>query len=64
MVKASAGCPCTAQFEKAWIALPIGGQIKLRITAATMTAKAVMIGTERLPAKSRDRREAGPCKIG
>ena len=51
MVKASAGCPCTAQFEKAWIALPMGGQIKLRITAATMTAKAVMIGTERLPAK-------------
>ena len=46
-----AGCPWTAQFEKAWIPLPIGGQIKLKITAATITAKAVMIGTDRLPAK-------------
>ena len=30
---------------------PIGGQTKLSTAPTTMTANAVMIGTERLPAK-------------
>jgi hypothetical protein len=33
------------------MAPPIGGQTMLSTPATTMTAKAVMIGTERLPAK-------------
>ena len=52
MVKASAGRSCTAQFENALIAAPIGGQMKLSRTPAAITANAVIIGTERLPAKN------------
>ena len=51
MEKARAGCSFTAQCEKALIALPIGGQTKLSSAPTKITANAVIIGTERFPAK-------------